>query len=412
MRAPITLRTLPLVATSAVATISVRPCDLRCVAGAVGYQTATRVTIWIEAVVSIGAQIAIDGGVVLLGARLTFVSSPLVAALAGAVREEPSDIASQVPSVVVAVDGVGTDAVASREVDVSSGARVAVRFAIVLGGADGAGGSRPAVAALAQAPGVRVALHVLGMAAAVGEVGAGKVAERVGVVARRAHAAVLGAVEVGLARGTRRALPHAAALAGASGVAVAADSGSVSATIGVVRAGEMAMRIRIVACGTCSAILSSIKVVATRPARAATPRVSASALTVAGDTGDTCSVTIAVHIAGAEPIAVRIACVSSGARPTVVGLVVLAFAQAAIRRGPCVAARARAALDAVATDAGSVAVAVGYVCACLVAVRVGAVLLVPCGACATVFGAVVAVAARGTGLTDPRVAAVASAVRF
>ena len=194
-----------------------------------------------------GTKIAVNGIIVLRRARLALVSGPLVTTLTGAVGEEPSDVVGVIASVIVAVDGVGTDAVASREVDVSSGARVAVRFAIVLGGADGAGGSRPAVAAGTVTSGVGVANDVLRVSAAVGDVGASQIAERVRVIALGARATVVRGIEVRGAVATVCPVPHVAALAGAAREGVSSYHCGVTATVVIVRAGEVAMRICIVA---------------------------------------------------------------------------------------------------------------------------------------------------------------------
>ena len=140
--------------------------------------------------------------------------------------------------------------------------------------------------------------------------------------------------------------------------------------------------------------------------------VFARAAATSSDARDVFGIAVAIDFVRTETPAIRIARVSGCTGSAVVLLVVLAIAEAAVISGPRVATGAIAAFDSVPCHTHGVAIAVDGGRACLVAVGVCRVLLVPCSALATIFGTVVALIASGARVTDPRIATGAGAVRF
>lgn len=211
-RAEFALRSVPAIATRAVAAGVGISCHKCSVVGAVRNVCALEVASRIDAFVAIRAARAVLEAVELWRTEAAVCATPLVAARAVAAREETTHVCGM----AAAVDRVGTNAIAARVVVIASCTSSAILRAIEVGVANRAVACAPRVTTSAVALRERVARHRDCVAAAVGRNRAREVAARIRVAALNARTAVTRDVVDRLANATVRRRPRIAT--GASAV--------------------------------------------------------------------------------------------------------------------------------------------------------------------------------------------------
>ena len=278
----------------------------------------------------------------------------------------------------IAVNDICAGARTLRVVDVARGTATAIIGGGIVGDASAAGWTAPLIAAGTGANIAHVATNGRSVVRTIGGRCTRLVALRIGselLVASGTGTAVFGAV-----------VANSALVAAITGPLVATGASAVWHKTGYCRCMVVAVKrgctdsgaLRVAVVAGSTAITCRAAVV--HLARAGTVTIA---------TVNSCRVAIAVDGVGALSGALGVVDVARCTRSAVVRRGVVGDASLAGSAAPLISAGASAAIYDVSTDCRCMVVAVGGDSACLIAVRVGAVLFVPRGACATVFCAVV-----------------------